>query len=156
MKTPSYVKSLFVREIDLGKEPPFVTAFRLLPADAEGALAIEVSLEWRSGGFITIETRVDVRDQNAQEKMVSQLTDPGLEGAAASAVVRGIEKDLDPAGTAEASITSTETREAASTSKRGPGITTSLLKCKRFSCKFPEDTVFYYCRESGNIVEARA
>jgi len=118
IKTPSYIKSITIKELDLGKDPPFATALRMLPADSAGALAMEVDLEWHGGGFITVETRVDVRDQIAQEKVASQMAEPGSAGAAAAAIVSGIGEDLE---TAEASSTVTEGRV---TKKPGPGTKT--------------------------------
>jgi hypothetical protein len=49
----------------------------MLPGDAAGALDMEVDMEWYGGGFITIETRIDVRDQIAQEKVASQMAKSG-------------------------------------------------------------------------------
>jgi Ca2+-dependent lipid-binding protein len=35
MRTPSYVKSVTITKLDLGKLPPFATAVHMLPADEE-------------------------------------------------------------------------------------------------------------------------
>lgn len=102
----------------------------MLPADAAGALAMEVDLEWYGGGFITIETRVDVRDQIAQEKVASQMAEPGSAGAAAAAIISGVEEDLE---TAEVSSAVTEARQAAVTKKPGPGTKISLFESSHTS-----------------------
>ncbi|KAG0601458.1 hypothetical protein M758_11G112800 [Ceratodon purpureus] len=120
IKTPSYIKSITIKELDLGIEPPFATAIRMLPADAGGALALEVDLEWHAGGFITMETRVDIRDQRAQEKVASHMAEPGSAGAAAAAIVSGIEEDLETGGSPDASSTLVEARQVAR-KKPGPG-----------------------------------
>lgn len=97
VKTPSYIKGITINELKLGDYPPFATAIRMLPSDAGGALALEIDLEWHGKGFITCETRIDVRDQIAQEKVASQLAVPGSPGAAAAAIISGIGGDLETA-----------------------------------------------------------
>lgn len=140
IKTPNYIKSITIKELDLGRDPPFATALRMLPADSAGALALEVDLEWYSGGFITIETRVDVRDQIAQEKVASQMSEPGSAGAAAAAIVSGIGEDLE---TADVNAV-LDARQSAVTKKPGPGIKvftvfeTALTLC--FRSFFSEDS----------------
>ena len=124
IKTPSYIKFITIKELDLGKDPPFATALRMLPTDAAGALAMEVDMEWYSGGFITIETHIDVRDQIAQEKVASQMSKPGPAGAAAAAIVSDIGKDLE---TTDMSSAVLEARHAAVIKKPGQGTIMFLL-----------------------------
>ncbi|CAK9267768.1 unnamed protein product [Sphagnum jensenii] len=99
MKTPSYIKSITIAELDLGKSPPYATALRMLPADAAGALALEFDLQWQGVGSIACETRLEVRDASAQEKVASQVGEPGLAGDAAAALLTGIGNDLNISGT---------------------------------------------------------
>lgn len=131
IKTPSYIKSFTIKELDLGHEPPFATALRMLSADAGGALALEIDLEWYSGGFITIETRVDVRDQRAQEKVALHMAEPGSAGAAAAAIVSGIGEDPETAGSPDVSSTLMETRQVA---RKKPGSGTVLYLFVYFVC----------------------
>ncbi|KAG0570751.1 hypothetical protein KC19_6G184800 [Ceratodon purpureus] len=123
IKTPTYIKSITIKELNLGNDPPFATALRMLPADAAGALAMEVDFEWYGGGFITIETRIDVRDQIAQEKVASHMAKPGSAGAAAAAIVSDIGEDLEDA---DLSSTVSEVKEADVTKKTGPGDDSSI------------------------------
>lgn len=120
IKTPNYIKSITIKELDLGKDPPFATALRMLPADAAGALALEVDLEWQGGCFITIETRVDVRDQIAQDKIASQMAEPGSAGAAAAAIVSGIGEDLGTPGSSDTSEV-VQARQASIAKNSGAG-----------------------------------
>jgi hypothetical protein len=103
MKTPSYIKSITIAELDLGKSPPYATALRMLPADAAGALALEFDLQWQGVGSITCETRLEVRDASAQDKVASQVGEPGLAGDAAAALLTGIGNDLNISGVTTAS-----------------------------------------------------
>jgi hypothetical protein len=98
IRAPSYMKSITIKELDLGRHPPFATAVRMLPADAEGALAVEVDLQWLGGGHLTCESRLDFREQSAQEKVVNQLTESGSEQDAAAALLSGIRGDFDVSG----------------------------------------------------------
>lgn len=99
MRTPSYVKSVTITNLDLGKLPPFATAVHMLPADEGGTLAVEMDMVWNSGGCVTIETRIDMQDLNTREKMAAEAQEPGLAGAAATALLTGLEKDSDIAHT---------------------------------------------------------
>ncbi|XP_024375383.1 uncharacterized protein [Physcomitrium patens] len=112
IRIPSYVKSLNVKELDLGKHPPFATAVRMLPADAEGTLAMELDLEWHGGGHLTCETRLDLRDQSAQEKIALQLAESGSESDTAAAVLSGIKGDLGLADSSSFSAVVEEVRHA--------------------------------------------
>ena len=95
IRVPSYMKSLSIKEIDLGRNPPFATAIRMVPPDAEGALAVEVDMGWRGGGHVACETRLDLREHSAQEKVVNQLAGSGSERDAAAALVSGMREDFD-------------------------------------------------------------
>jgi hypothetical protein len=73
----------------------------MLPADSEGTLAFEVDVEWHTNFFITCETGLEVWDAKAQESVTAQATQPGLAGAAAAALLTGIEEDLESNGTGQ-------------------------------------------------------
>jgi len=90
-----------VKEFGLGDLPPIATGIRMLPADSEGTLAFEVDVEWHTNFFITCETGLEVRDAKAQESVTAQATQPGLAGAAAAALLTGIEEDLESNGTGQ-------------------------------------------------------
>lgn len=91
----------------------------MLPGDAAGALDMEVDMEWYGGGFITIETRIDVRDQIAQEKVASQMAKSGSSGDAAAALVSGIGQGIDSADLSSSDML--EGRQAAGHKKTGSG-----------------------------------
>jgi hypothetical protein len=101
LRTPNYIKSVMVKEFGLGDLPPIATSIRMLPADSEGTLAFEVDVEWHTNFFITCETGLEVRDAKAQESVTAQATQPGLAGAAAAALLTGIEEDLESNGTGQ-------------------------------------------------------
>jgi len=101
LRTPNYIKSVTVKEFGLGDLPPIATGIRMLPADSEGTLAFEVDVEWHTNFFITCETGLEVRDAKAQESVTAQATQPGLAGAAAAALLTGIEEDLESNGTGQ-------------------------------------------------------
>ncbi|XP_024379254.1 uncharacterized protein [Physcomitrium patens] len=103
IKIPSYIKSIDVKEFDLGKKPPFATAIRILPADAEGTIAMELDVEWHGGGYLTCETRLDLREQSAQENVAVQLSGSRSEGDAAAAVLSGIRGDFGLTGSSDLS-----------------------------------------------------
>lgn len=124
MRTPSYIKSVTIAELDLGRKPPFATAMRMVPADAGGALDVEIDLEWHGGGFISCETRLEVRDVNAQEKVASQVREPGLAGDAAAAILTGIGEDLEIAGVGNASAALAESRQSVGSTSSRSGMRT--------------------------------
>ncbi|XP_073396494.1 uncharacterized protein [Physcomitrium patens] len=121
METPSYIKSITGKEFDLGKEPPFATAFRMLPADARGTLTMEVDLEWHGGCFITIETRVDARAQKAREKMASHPAESGSTGDAAVALESSIGEVLGTTELSEVSSTLMDARQISASKTTGTG-----------------------------------
>ncbi|KAG0557386.1 hypothetical protein KC19_11G125600 [Ceratodon purpureus] len=111
IRAPSYMKSITIKELDLGRHPPFATAVRMVPADAEGALAVEVDLQWLGGGHLTCESRLDLCEQSTQEKVVDQLTESGSERDAAAALLSGIRGDFDVSGSGSFSAAVQEGRQ---------------------------------------------
>ena len=105
------MKSITIKELDLGRHPPFATAVRMVPADAEGALAVEVDLQWLGGGHLTCESRLDLCEQSTQEKVVDQLTESGSERDAAAALLSGIRGDFDVSGSGSFSAAVQEGRQ---------------------------------------------
>lgn len=142
IRAPSYMKSITIKELDLGRHPPFATAMRMLPADAEGALAVEVDLEWRGGGHLTCETRLDLREQSAQEKAANQLTESGSERDAVAAVLSGIRGDFD--------VSSSGSFSAAVQEGRQPGA--KVISFVLEQVEFLTDICFTYAREGSLIV----
>lgn len=119
IRKPSFIKSITIKELDLGRHPPFATAIRILPSDAEGALAMEMDLEWLGGGHLTCETRLDLREQSTQEKVAAQLAESGSEGDVTAAVLAGLRGDFDAASSASFSVAVQEGRQADLPNKKG-------------------------------------
>lgn len=95
IRKPSYMKSITIKELDLGRHPPFATAIRILPSDAAGTLSMEMDLEWRGGGHLTCETRLDLREQSTQSEVAAQLAESGSEADVTAAVLSGLRGDFD-------------------------------------------------------------
>lgn len=113
IRKPSYVNSITIKELDLGRHPPFATAIRMLPPDAEGTLAMELDLEWLGGGHLTCETRLDLRDQSTQENVAAQLAESGSEGDVTAAVLSGLRGEFDEASSASFASARKEGRQQA-------------------------------------------
>lgn len=131
IRKPSYVKSISIKELDLGRHPPFATAMRILPSDAGGALAMEVDLEWLGGGHLTCETRLDLREQSTEGEVAAQLAESGSEGDAAAGLLKGIQKDFDSAASSSAAV---QERQADLPNKKGrwgmPSVKSMLSRVK--------------------------
>lgn len=78
--TPSYIGKINCTHLDLGNSPPLAQNVHLLPMDSEGGWGLEADVEYYGGAILTIETRIDVRDSNAREKVVVQGLEQTLTG----------------------------------------------------------------------------
>jgi hypothetical protein len=116
IRKPSYIKSISIKELDLGRHPPFARAMRILPPDTGGALAMEIDLEWHGGGHLTCETRLDLREQATQGEVAAQLAESGSEGDVTAAVLSGLRGEFDDSGSFSAAVQ--EGRQAAEHSNK--------------------------------------
>lgn len=119
IRKPSYIKSISIKELDLGRHPPFARAMRILPPDAGGALAMEIDLEWHGGGHLTCETRLDLREQATQGEVAATLAESGSEGDDTAAVLSGLRGKFDEvAGSGRFPAAVQEGRQAAENSNK--------------------------------------
>ncbi|KAJ7539231.1 hypothetical protein O6H91_11G081900 [Diphasiastrum complanatum] len=80
--TPSYISGVSCTHLDLGKVPPLLERLKVLPVDANGVWGFEANVYYCGGAILTIETRLDVRESTAQEKVVNLGLESNLAGAA--------------------------------------------------------------------------
>ncbi|XP_031247287.1 testis-expressed protein 2-like [Pistacia vera] len=82
MRTPSYIGEIICTGIDIGNLPPHIHGMRVLPMDMHEVWAFEVDFEYSGGVVLDVETRLEVRelDANSESSSVRDVSSDLLEG----------------------------------------------------------------------------
>ncbi|XP_044477005.1 uncharacterized protein LOC123204425 isoform X2 [Mangifera indica] len=82
MRTPSYIGEIICKGIDIGNIPPHIHGMRVLPMDMHEVWAFEVDFEYSGGVVLNVETRLEVRelDANSESSSVGDVSADLLEG----------------------------------------------------------------------------
>lgn len=82
MRTPSYIGEIICTGIDIGNLPPHIYGMRVLPMDMHEVWAFEVDFEYSGGVVLDVETRLEVRelDANSESSSVGDVSSDLLEG----------------------------------------------------------------------------
>ncbi|KAM7475242.1 hypothetical protein LguiB_022485 [Lonicera macranthoides] len=90
LRSPSYIGEITCTGINPGNLPPYIHGMRVLPSDMNEVVALEIDVDYSGGAMLDIETRLEVREEDFQDVINTNLESSSAEGVTPH-IIEGIE-----------------------------------------------------------------
>ncbi|KAL9254473.1 Testis-expressed protein 2-like protein [Drosera capensis] len=92
MRIPSYIGEVTCTDVDPGNLPPYIHSMRAVPTDMNDLWAIEMDIEYSGGMVLSVESRLEVGELDAQNGVVAQNMELGSDEELTTHLLEGFEQ----------------------------------------------------------------